>query len=338
MTTENREEHTGLGRETSPNAYCSKITLACDTGKLSYDPATGSAKILCDATVPPRLASYARENGHEMPEGLYGFFGEQASANLKVEVLEHLKHREKGDGFLWDLQATLVFERAASDSKVPTSLVWKDPGYLQASFIRVGKLSKDVADLLRYFTGDQHALDRLTLEPWRIDTYVAVLNEAYGPMRAVVFDAMMDDGSIVPIVRIYDPELISSSGITPLYHYLSSKDPEQPKSYQPPAADWAGWGVKPKVLTPLDRADIIAFQNVPRSHVKEREALRMRRIRSLRQEGRFSPREADLKEIVERRLEGTRASSPALVAKERKGKAGGSSGGNTSSSGSSVAV
>lgn len=307
-------------QETRANSrtYNTKITIACDTSKMRYDHDTGVAQIHGDATLPPRLARYAEASGHAMPEGLYGFFGEQASANLKTEVMAHLNGREKGDGFLWDLQSSLEFNCETSAPKTATSLVWKDPAYLQAAFIRVGKPSKDVADFLRYFTGDRHALDRLTLEPWRIDTYAAALAEAYGPMRAVVFDAMVDDGSIVPMIRVYDPTLINGGVVEPLYQFLSAKDPEQPSEYHIPDAGWSGWGVHEKTLHPLDRADIIAFQNVPRTHRRERDALTMRRIRALRQEGRFNPREADLKEIVNRRLEGTRANSPASAQRERR--------------------
>lgn len=298
--------------------YCTHIAMACDTSKMHYKPDIGQVDILPGATIPPRLARYAEQNGHAMPDGLYGFFGEQATNNLKAEVLGHLKGRVKGDGFLWDLKAALEFRKKPTTTPVATSLIWRDPSYLEGAFIRVGKASKEVADLLRYFTGDKYALDRLTLEPWRIDSYAAALEEAYGSIRAMVFDAMMDDGSIVCMVRVFDPSLITEEGISPLYEFLSAKDPEQPTVYCPPADTWPGWGGKDGSITAIDRADIMAFQSVPRERRKEREALSMRRIRFLRQEARFQPREADIKELVNRRLEGTRATNTTQAYKHRK--------------------
>lgn len=315
------------------STYCTNIAMACDTSKLRYDPETGEAEMLPGATIPPRLARYAESQGHEMPDGIYGFFGEQGENSLKEEVLNHLKTRKKGDGFLWDVQTTLTFRKKPTTTKVATSLVWKDPTYLEGSFIRVGKPSKELADLLRYFTGDKHALDRLTLEPWRIDTYAAVLSEAYGNIRAIIFDAMMDDGTITPIVRVFDRSLIQDEGITPLYQLLSAKDPDQPTVYRSPDDSWGGWGVKEKAITSMDRADIIAFQSVPRERRKEREALRMRRIRLLRQDDRFAPREAELKEIVNRRLDNIRATSVSETEKRRKADMEAKSGDNTTPGG-----
>lgn len=300
--------------------YSTNIAMACDTSKIAYDSNTGQAKILESATIPPRLAEYAEANGKKMPDGLYGFFGSKAVSHLKSEVMEHLKTRQQGQGFLWDLKATLEFRKKPSATKVSTSLVWRNPEYLEGAFIRVGKASKEAADLLRYFTGDSHAMDRLTLEPWRVDCYAAALSEAYGNIRAVVFDALLSDGSIAPIVRIYDHTLISGDGITPLYEFLSAKDPEQPRQYGVPSLDWHGWGVKETVLTSMDRADIIAYQNVPRERTKERSALVMRRVRLLRQEGRFEPRESEIKELVNRRLDNTRATSTAHQGKGRDPK------------------
>lgn len=315
------------------NTYSTKIVLSCDTGKLRYDPDTGTAKILGDATIPPRLARYAHQNGHDMPEGLYGFFGVSAVEHLQAEVLDHLKRREQGSSFLWDLESTLTFTCQQGVAKRPVPLMWKDPSYLQASFVRVTKPSKEVADLLRYFTGDKNALDRLTLEPWRIDTYAAVLSEVYGPMKALVFDALMDDDSIVPIIRIYDRSLLGEEDPRPLYQILSSRDPSGPEKYHAPDSDWLGWGV-PDTLSALDRADIIAYRSVPKDHRKEREALKMRRVRSIRQEGRFAPRDEELKVLVERRLSKTRPGKSERSA--RSGTSGSLTGGGGDSGGSSA--
>lgn len=331
----------GGGGEASPREtqYTTKITLACDTSKIRYNPETGTAKIMGGATLPPRLARYAEQSGHAMPEGLYGFFGERASANLQAEVMNHLERRQKGDGFLWDLQASLTFSRKPGAEKARASLVWKDPTYLQASFVRVGKPSKEAADLLRYFVGDSHALDRLTLEPWLIDTYAAVLSEAYGPMRAIVFDAMMDDDSIVPLVRIYDPTLVSGAGVIPLFHYLSSKDPGQPEVFELPEPTWGGWQLSGQVLSPRDRDDISEFQRSSRKERKTRERLKAQRVRFLRQEGRFPPRDEELRVIVNRRLDGVKANTVvghAQRQKEQSGNHASSTGG--ASGGTSMAM
>ena len=82
------------GDPSRKDAYSTKITLACDTSKIRYNSNSGTVDILDGAIVPPRLARYAKNSGHSMPDGFYGFFGEMAVENLKAEVMCHLKRRD----------------------------------------------------------------------------------------------------------------------------------------------------------------------------------------------------------------------------------------------------
>lgn len=305
-------------KQFSEDIYETKIALACDLTKIDYDRETGHVHLHGETTIPPRLANYAKANGHTMPPGIYGFFSDNAAMAVKAEVDSFLEKHGKDHAFMWDLQATLEFHRQGLEDTRYASVAWKNPSNLEAAYIKVGKPSKQVADLLRYFTGDQHAIDRLTLEPWRVDTYAAVLSEVYGPMRALIFEAQMDDGNIETVIRIYDPTLISSEGITPLYRWLSSKDPDQPTVYLPPEQDWSGWKINKKsLLSEVDRADLLAFVNVPEKDRKARQALKNRRVRMLRDEGRFIPRDDELKALVDRRVSRLKSRSTDEAAKRR---------------------
>lgn len=263
------------------------------------------------AAVPPMLDAYAKQNGHKMPDGFYAFYGESAEQNLYRQLDYSLRefHSERP---IWDLQTTLHFEWADPDNRPKAAAMsWKDPKAIQGAFLRIGRVSGETNDLLRFYAGDRLAVDRLTLEPWRIDAYTAALEVVYGPIRGVLFDAMMVDGSIQTLVKVYDRNLLESIRIKPLYRMLSSQDPAQPDHFLAPSATWEGWRCGSHHLTEIDVADILTYMNYYRQNDQSKEAKRtlevltLRRKLYLKDEGRFLPREKEIKEIASRRKAAT---------------------------------
>lgn len=254
--------------------------------------------------VPPTLAACAESSGQIMPDGLYCFYGSSAVRAILAELNFHNEHHS-GSAPPWDLGARLKIERQGRPRHPNPSQMWKDPRVIQGAYIGVGKTSKETNDLLRFFTGERYALDRLTLEPWRIDAYAAVLQQVYGQMKVVVFDALMADNRIETIARIYDPSILPE-GFKPLYRWLSREKAGQsaPTVFHMPGAEWSGWGVPAKALSADDSADILSYASQPANSHETREALFARRLKMLRAEGRFEPDDR-LSEIVERRLAAT---------------------------------
>lgn len=263
------------------------------------------------ATVPPMLQAYAEQNGHRMPDGFYGFYGESAEQHL-FRQLDYSFKEFGGDRPIWDLTTTLHFQWVDPENRPKAAAMsWKDPSQIQGAFIRIGRVSGETNDLLRFFAGDRLAVDRLTLEPWRIDAYTAALEKVYGTIRAVLFDAMMVDGSIQTIVKVYDRSLLESPKVKPLYRWLSARDPNQPEYFLSPSESWEGWGYSSRLLTEIDIADIMTFitnyrqDNKTKAGKRMLEILNLRRVRYLREEGRFLPRDKEVKEIARRRKEAT---------------------------------
>jgi hypothetical protein len=285
------------------STYRVSIAFPCDLEKVDYDPESHSVQLLDRATVPPLLARYCEENGHVMPDGLYGFFGDSAELSLKSNVQDRLPLTKQGRAPIWDLSGNLEFDWLTEVRPSSASLVWKNVDNLKVAFLRIGRCSGETNDLLRFFTGDRRALDRLTLEPWRIDSYVAALEQHHGILRAVIFDAMMADGSIQAMVKVYDPSAVVGGELQPLYRFHSSVDPNQATSYSLPEPSWSGWEIPSKALSAIDVADITSFVSQPKTRKRSIEALITRRIKMLREEDRFRPRDADVKAISKRRVQ-----------------------------------
>lgn len=263
------------------------------------------------ATVPPMLQAYAEQNGHRMPDGFYGFYGESAEQCL-YRQLDYSLQEYGGDRPIWDLKTTLHFQWADPENRPKAAaMAWKNPQEIQGAFLRIGRVSGETNDLLRFYAGDRMAVDRLTLEPWRIDAYTAVLEQVYGPIRGVLFDAMMVDGSIQTLVKVYDRTLLESPKLLPLYRWLSARDPDQPPYFLAPPESWEGWSYNSRLLTEIDMADIMTFitqyRHGDKSKVgkRTREVLMLRRVRYLREEGRFLPRDKEIKEVARRRKQAT---------------------------------
>ena len=304
------EEPTNMPRGRRPQGeYLVNITVGLDITCL--ERCEEGIQLTDRATVPPMLQAYAEQNGHRMPDGFYGFYGESAEQHL-FRQLDYSLAEFGGDRPIWDLTTTLHFQWADPDNRPKAAaMAWKDPHEIQGAFLRIGRVSGETNDLLRFYAGDRLAVDRLTLEPWRIDAYTAALEQVYGPIRGVLFDAMMVDGSIQTIVKVYDRTLLESPKLSPLYRWLSARDPNQPPFFLAPSEDWSGWSYSSRLLTEIDMADIMTFithyrqGDKSRAGKRMREVLNLRRIRYLREEGRFLPRDKEIKEVARRRKQAT---------------------------------
>jgi len=312
----NEDDAPRRGRKPN-NQYRARITVGVDLSRISLSEDGNTVQLEDKATIPPLLEAYAHENGERMPDGLYGFFGDDAELALKKQIDFNLATHKGELPPIWDMVTTLEFEwRDPENHPRAATMAWKDPRDLQGAFIRIGRISGETNDILRFYTGDRLAVDRLTLEPWRVDEYAAALKQVYGTIRAVIFNAKMADESIQTIVKVYDRTLFEEAGLRPLYRWLSSQDPSQAQNFELPEESWKGWGVPSHLISPLDIADLMTFVNQPRSDKKTREILTNRRIRALRDEGRFPPRHKEIKALSQYRKPSPAKSS----AKPQKGE------------------
>lgn len=222
------------------------------------------------STMPRSLRDYAKKNRKRMPDGLYTFFGKSAQ-HFVAEEMRYLAREDldppASGGF--DLQIDVAFARKGIKRTSARSLIWKSPEDISAMYLGVGRTSKTTNDLLRFYSGDRFCIDRLAAEPWRIDEYAKVLELEYGPLKAVVFDAMTSIGRPAPVMRIYDPSIIES--IAPLGVLTSLHVPEPPE-FALPRTNWGGW--EPRFKLPAeDEAEIQAFRAIPASEKERRTRL-----------------------------------------------------------------
>lgn len=303
----NMANNTVAPNEKSPGrrpsaTYRTRVAMGVDLSCIAMSENGQSVTLKNRATVPPLLDKYARDNGETMPDGFYAFFGDDAEMALKRQIEFNLETHKGEKPPIWDLVTHLEFDwRDPENRPRAATMAWKDPRDLQGAFLRIGRISGRTNDILRHYTGDRRAVDRLALEPWRIDEYAAVLVQVYGPIRAVIFDAMMADGAVHALVKVYDRTLFEEAGLRPLYRFLSSHDPDQPQVFELPDESWKGWGVPSHLISQLDQADLMTFVAQPADSKDALEILTRRRIRALREEGRFPPRHKEIKQVAKHR-------------------------------------
>lgn len=307
------------GRRPS-TTYRTRVCIGVDLSHIEMSEDGGSVLLRDRATVPPLLEEYAQKNGQSMPDGIYAFFGDDAEIALKRQIEFNLSTFKGEKPPIWDMTTHLEFQwRDPENRPRAATMAWKNPADLQGAFLRIGRISGRTNDILRHFTGDRRAVDRLALEPWRVDEYAAALSQVYGTIRSVIFDALMADGSVQALVKVYDPTLFEESGIRPLYRFLSSHDPGQAKNFELPEDSWNGWGVPTSLLSKLDIADLMTYVAQPENNKEALDLLTRRRIRALREEGRFPPRPKEIKQVAQHRKEQESPKSATEVAGEHSG-------------------
>lgn len=283
-------------------SYRTRVAIGVDLARISMSDDAKGVTLGDRATIPPLLEKHAENNSQTMPDGLYGFFGDDAELSLKKQVTYNLEEHKGEKPPIWDLTTNLEFTwRDPYDRPHAATMAWKDPADLQGAFLRIGRVSGRTNDILRFYTGDRRAIDRLTLEPWNIDEYASALKHVYGNIRAIIFDALMADGSVQAVVKIYDPSVIEASGLRPLFRFLSSHDPDQAQSFDLPDVSWSGWGVRRNLISDLDKADLTSFVAQPEDNKELQQILVNRRARELRAEGRFKPRHKEIKAVAKYR-------------------------------------
>jgi hypothetical protein len=320
MTQKNNPPSQGAGKRgrTPSGLYRARITVGVDLAHVDLSDDGDTVYLEDRATIPPLLEKYAHENGETMPDGLYGFFGDDAEQALKKQINYNFETYQGEEPPIWDMYSHLEFTWSDPDNRPrAATMAWKNPRDLHGAFIRIGRVSGATNDILRFYTGDRRAVDRLTLEPWKVDEYAAVLEQVYGKMRAVIFNALMADDSIQTIVKVYDRRLFEEAGLRPLFRFLSSQDPNQAQAFELPEDDWGGWKLPRNLISNLDKADLMTFIAQPESDKKTREMLTNRRIRSLREENRFPPRHQEIKDVAKRRKQHT---SPKGAADDNAGQ------------------
>lgn len=289
------------------STYRTRITFTCDLDQTGFDAQRNELYLSGTALIPPTLQAQAKKDGQSMPEGVYGFYGSSAAQAIMEELRYHNRHRTSSAP-LWDLVADVALESQGLEPKSVPALMWRNPRNMRGAFLGVGRTAKETNDLLRFYTGDRYFVDRLALEPWRVDEYAAVMEQAYGEMRLLIFTAQMGDGRFETVARIYDPQVLAS-GLHPLNRYLSAEaGGEQPSRYNVPPGDWKGWGV-PNTLSEDDIEDIQAFFHTPMEDKATRKQLKKARLKKLEEQGRFESRDDEIQALVEQRR--TTTGSPA---------------------------
>ena len=258
-----------------------------------YDESTHSWHLGPASTTPRSLCDFTEKHGHRMPEGVYLFFGNTARYHIEAEINYLDKLDPPGVGY--DIKCELSFEKADTSSS-PRTLVWRDPSIIKSVYIGAGMTDKRSADALRYITGDKYCFDRLAAEPWRIDDYIGALEVLHGPIRAVVFSAMLNTGEVAPMIRVLDPSLITEVG--PLGVYTSLMDPDPP-TIRFPSADWSGWKAHPMVM-PEEFDGMVSFVDTPLKKVDLRKKMLTTRTAALVEQGRLEQNEIADRLIQER--------------------------------------
>ncbi|RCV93831.1 hypothetical protein DU506_01350 [Vreelandella rituensis] len=264
-----------------------------------YDPDTHTWQLGPVSTMPRSVRDYAEARGKKMPEGLYLFFGNSARYHVEQEMEYLYAKPEPATGY--DLRFNITLPRKGLQRTSARSLIWKSPDDINAMYLGVGRTSKSTNDLLRMYTGDRYCIDRLKVEPWRINEYTQILEMQYGPLKAVVFDAMTATGNSVPLMRVFNPSIIESMG--PLGVYSSLHDPNPPKLALP-SRDWKGWAPTAKIKSE-DRDLVRQFIALPEKDHEPRHDMLKARTKQMVQEGRIKPN-PEMDDVVEDRLKSER--------------------------------
>lgn len=259
-----------------------------------YDEESHSWQLGPVSTAPRSLRDFAAKHGHSLPPGVYMFFGNTARYHIEAEINYLDKLDPPGIGY--DIKCELSFDKQDA-AESPRTLVWRDPSIIKAVYIGAGMTDKRSADALRYITGDKYCFDRLAAEPWRIDNYIGALEKLHGPVRAVVFTAMLNTGEVAPIIRILDPSIITQ--VAPLGVYTSLMDPDPP-AIKFPEANWSGWKAHPMIM-PEELEGMMSYVDTPLEKADLRKKLLKTRTAALVEQGRLQQNEiAD--QLIQERL------------------------------------
>lgn len=269
--------------------------LGSEADGFGYDAASHTWRLGDVSTTPKVLRTYAEAHGHQMPKGLYTFFGKTSKYHIEREI-DHVGEGSPG-GTGYDIRLNIELPRRGGGNASRT-LIWKHPEDIKALYLGVGRTTKSTNDALRFFFGERHCLDRLTAEPWRVDEYILVLEMLHGPLKAIIFNAMTHGGAIAPIMRILDPSCVHN--IEALGVYTSLTDPNPPQ-FELPKPKWPGW-IPSASMAESDQKALREFISLPVEDLESRQQMIKRRSERLKKSGAIKENPVmDL--VIERRLE-----------------------------------
>ena len=282
---------------TTPNSrrdyYSTRLLVGLNVTDTTFNAEKRTVTPGEQSTTPILVSQYAKSYNATMPKGFYGFFGKNAPLRLHSNVDAALNH-ERAPIPVWDLSVELRYQwNTELERPSNHALAWKDTRLLSAAYLRTGMISGPIHNVLRFFTGDKRALNRLVLQPWEIDQYAAALSFVFGDLKSITFDALGSDGQVQQLTKIYDPRIFNARALTPNYSHLSALPGTGASNvtFLTPSADWSGWTKPSALLTSDDEVDLLTYMQLAEvgGNKDALEALRLKRARKLHQQGRFLP-------------------------------------------------